>query len=405
MATIEQPNNVTGIRLLPQPTGRRLVFFKDDVSAGDAASLLRKVSGSDVVSSAEMGSVSASLRSASASDSIVVLERFGVAAIGGGSSRSSALANALQAEDAVADTRPEFWMFAVGSSPPWQDTASDTWGLAATGASRSRWTGAGIKLAILDTGIDLGHPDLVGRNIVTESFVAGESVDDLVGHGTHTAGTAAGGRAGSANLPRYGVAPDALLHIGKVLNNRGAGREMDIIAGIEWAINKQCAIVSMSLGRAVGVNEPYDPFYEKVGARALAAGTLVIAAAGNESDRRYGYVAPVGAPANSPSIMAVAAIGADEGVATFSCGGVGVGDVDLSAPGVGVFSSVPRPQLYKKLAGTSMACPHVAGIAALWAESDPALRGRRLWDQLTGSASPIAGGSAADYGAGLVQAP
>jgi subtilisin family serine protease len=266
-------------------------------------------------------------------------------------------------------------------------------------------TGRGVRLAVLDTGIDLGHPDFAGRTIVTHSLVAGQTVDDVQGHGTHCAGTAAGAAAGAGNVPRYGVAPLADLHICKVLNDSGAGRELDILAGIEWAIDQDCAVVSMSLGRPVGPDEPFDPLYEQVGLRALQAGTLVIAAAGNESDRRYGHIAPVTAPANAPSIMAVAAIGADAGIATFSCGGIGAGAVDIAAPGVGVFSTAPRPRMYRSLSGTSMACPHVAGIAALWAETDRSLRGQGLWDQVKASAVPVGGLGKRDVGAGLVQAP
>lgn len=400
-ASAAQP---TPFALPPQPTGRRLIKFREGVHSAEAAETLRRVTGQPVVSAAEFGSLGASLRSASASDSILLLDRFSIAAIGGGNERASALANALQAEDIVEDTRPEFWMFAV-EAPPWQDDAAGAWGLSATRVAQSQYTGAGIKIAVLDTGLDLGHLDFAGRQIVTESFVPGETVDDVQGHGTHTAGTAVGRLPRFGNVPRYGVTGDAELYIGKVLNNRGAGRELDIIAGIEWAINKGCAVVSMSLGRPVAIDEPHDPIYEEIAARALAAGTLIVAAAGNESDRRWGYIAPVGSPANAPSIMAVAALGADAKVATFSCGGVGLGQIDLAAPGVGVFSSVPRPQNYKKLSGTSMACPHVAGIAALWAESNPALRGQALWDKLVASAQSVQGGNPRDFGAGLVQAP
>jgi subtilisin family serine protease len=389
----------------PRPTGRRLVFFHEGVTGSEAAASIRNATGSDVVVPSEMGSMSASIQAASSADSIVILERFGVAAIGGGDARASALANELQRLDMVEHARPEFWMFSTGG-PPWADTAATTWGVEATLADKSRFDGSGVRVAVLDTGLDLGHPDFAGRVIVAESFVPFETVDDVQGHGTHCAGTAVGQNRSRGNVPRYGVAPGADLHVAKVLNNKGSGREADIVAGIEWALDKECAIISMSLGRPVAPDEAHDPFYERVAKRCLAAGTLIIAAAGNESERRYNYIAPVGSPANAPSIMAVAAIGADELVAGFSCGGVGTGEIDIAAPGVGVLSSVPRPEFFAKLRGTSMACPHVAGIAALWAQSDPSLRGQALWNRLKASVRPIGGANRKrDFGAGLVQAP
>lgn len=265
-------------------------------------------------------------------------------------------------------------------------------------AAASTYDGSGIKVAVLDTGIDANHPDFQSSSIVPESFVEGETVDDVQGHGTHCAGTICG--RGSGNVPRYGVAPGVSLHVGKVLNNQGAGREGDIIAGMAWAIERGCDVVSMSLGRPTTPDEPYDPLYEAVAQDALEQGTLIVAASGNESDRRWNYVAPVGAPANCPSIMAVAAIGADGRVAGFSSGGTGTGKVDIAAPGVSVFSSFPGVQTYKKLSGTSMACPHVAGLAALLASSSSNLRGQPLWDHLVGSAAGL-GGSEVDIGAGL----
>ncbi|WP_324750763.1 S8 family serine peptidase [Sphingomonas sp. LY54] len=386
----------------PQPTGRRLVVFRKDVSVDRAARLLGRASGNgEVARSRDFAAADSSLPRG---DDVVLLESFGIAAIGGGFERSSNVAATMAAMDEVADTRPEFWMF-TSARPPWRDSAASTWGRDAVNLPGRGATGRGVKLAVLDTGIGLGHPDFAGRTIVTHSLVAGQTVDDVRGHGTHCAGTAAGRPARRGNVPYYGVAPDADLHVVKVLNDSGAGRELDILAGMEWAIRQGCAVASMSLGRAVRPDEPFDPLYEDIGRRALEAGTLVIAAAGNESDRRYGYVAPVSAPANAPSIMAVAAIGADAGIATFSCGATGTGAIDVAAPGVGVFSSVPRPRLYRSLSGTSMACPHVAGIAALWAETDPSLRGRALWDKIVDSAVQVGGLDEQDVGAGLVQAP
>ncbi len=308
----------------------------------------------------------------------------------------------LSADGKVALIRPEFWMYALDT---FQDSATATWGLQAVGADRSAFTGKGVRLCVLDTGLDLAHPDFQGRQIITRSFVPDEGVEDANSHGTHCAGTAAGGRS-ARGTPRYGVAPDADLMIGKVLGNNGAGRERDILTAMLWAIEERAAVISMSLGRAVQSGEGPSADYERVGSLALSRGALIVAAAGNESGRANGRIAPVGAPANAPSIMAVAALDPNLGIADFSSGGVNPngGQVDIAAPGVAILSSVPGADRYKTLRGTSMACPHVAGLAALWAQSDPALRGRALWDRMTGAVTrlPL---PARDAGAGLAQAP
>jgi subtilisin family serine protease len=163
----------------------------------------------------------------------------------------------------------------------------------------------------------------------------------------------------------------------------------------------------MSLGRAAAPGEAPSLVYERLGRRALERGCLILAAAGNDSARGQGIVAPVGAPANSPSILAVGALGPALDPAPFSNGGIDEGTggaVDLAGPGVDVFSAAPRPRLYRALSGTSMACPHAAGAAALLAQSDPALRGRALWDALVAGARPLPYPSR-DVGAGLVRAP
>ena len=392
------------IVLRPQPTGRRMVVFHKDVPQADIAQMLQEATQREAVMESAVGSATAAVRMTGATDAPLVLRRFPIAVIGGGFEHSANAAGILSMRDEVVDTRPEFWMFA-NQGPPWGDSAATTWGVEATGAAASQYDGSGIRLAVLDTGIDLGHPDFAGRNIVTASFVSNETVDDGRGHGTHCAGTAAGSYPGGGNIPRYGIAGGADLFVGKVLSNGGSGREVDIIAGIEWALDHGCQVISMSLGRPTFPGEPYDQTYEDIASQALAEGCLIVAAAGNESDRRFGYVAPVGAPANAPSIMAVAAVGSDGGIADFSCGGVGTGAVDICAPGVAILSSVPRPQLYRKLPGTSMACPHVAGIAALVAQSDAGFRGQALWDELVRTARPLTGLGSSDIGAGLVTAP
>jgi len=388
----------------PQPTGRRIITFQPGVKRSDIVKMVGKATARDPVTTESAGSMFAAMQQVGATDAPLVLERFGLAVVGGGIESANNAASMLASFDEVADSRPEFWLFAL-NGPPWADDAQSTWGLRAVDPLGKALSGDGIKLAILDTGIDLGHPDFVGRPIVARSFVHNETVNDVQGHGTHCAGAAASSFAGGGNVPRYGVARGVRLHVGKVLNNGGSGRELDIIAGIEWAIAEGCAVISMSLGRPTHPAEEPDPIYERVGEAALEAGSLILCAAGNESDRRYNYIAPVGSPANAKAMMAVAAIGADGGIATFSCGAVGNGEVNVCAPGVAVFSSFPRPELYKKLSGTSMACPHAAGIAALWADSDSSLRGRQLWDALQNNAIPVGGLPKRDVGAGLVQSP
>jgi subtilisin family serine protease len=279
-----------------------------------------------------------------------------------------------------------------------------TWGLQLTKAAISRFSGKNIKVAVLDTGLDLGHPDFVGRAIVSRSFVAGQAVQDGHGHGTHCIGTACGPRSPN-QLPRYGVAFNSEIFAGKVLSNQGSGGDAGILAGIQWAVTNKCHIVSMSLGAAVFPGQGFSQIFEQVARRALALGTLIIAAAGNESNRP-GVINPVGHPANCPSIMAVGALDQQLRLAFFSNGGLNPqgGQVDIAGPGVAVISSFPRPTLRRTLNGTSMATPHVAGIAALLAEANPGASGRALASLLLQNARRLQL-PARDVGSGLVQAP
>jgi subtilisin family serine protease len=382
----------------PQPTGGLIVTFRHGVPHARQAECLRHCLGSgarDISVATERPS------DADSATTAVLLGNSGIAVVFE-TADVPATRSRLMADDEVEDVRPEFWMYALA---PYRDTDKLAWGIDAVGAAASPYTGKGMRLCVLDTGIDAGHPDFAGREIVSRSFVQGEGVDDGNGHGTHCAGTAAG-RARPGKAPRYGVAPDAALVVGKVLGNTGSGRERDIIAAMLWAIEERCVVISMSLGRAVAEGEPPSPDYERLGQLALQRGSLIVAAAGNESSRKYGLIAPVGAPANSPSILAVAAVDPNLAVADFSSGSVNPqgGGVNVAAPGVGILSSYPRPETYKTLRGTSMACPHVAGLAALWAESDAGLRGRPLWQRLEGSARRLRLAKR-DVGAGLAQAP
>jgi subtilisin family serine protease len=346
---------------------------------------------------------------------------------------------ALASTEGVRAVRPEFWMRALDE---WDDRYADwardglellaahakrfarppataptglpaaisaqgqaTWGIGVTRVEQSAYSGAGIKVAVLDTGLDLEHPAFAGRVVAQQSFVPNQTVQDVQGHGTHCIGTACGPRAPTDQI-RYGVAYEAEIHVGKVLNNSGSGRESWILAGIEWAVDNGCEVISMSLGRPVLPNEPPDEFYENAGRYALENGSLIIAAAGNESWRQYGQIAAVGAPANAESVFSVGAIDAKMKIANFSCGGINMqgGEVNIAGPGVDILSTFPLPRGFERLSGTSMATPHVAGIAALYAQVDSRLRGRELWKVLERNAMNI-GHPARDVGAGLVIAP
>ena len=275
------------------------------------------------------------------------------------------------------------------------DDTEFTWGLKATKAMKSLLTGNGMKVAVLDTGMDLLHPDFAGRSIVSQSFVPGEDVQDGMGHGTHCIGTACGFK--DINNRRYGIASEATIYVGKVLSNAGSGEGGWIIAGMEWAIANGCQVISMSLG-----NTDRNPSiaYENVGRRALKNGCLIVAAAGNHGP------GTVGQPANSESIMAVGALNNCLLSPKFSSPSrVFPGcKVDIAAPGVKVYSSLPVDKgRYDAWNGTSMATPHVAGIAALYAEST-GKRGAQLWQVLTSHAMTLQLPSAR-VGSGLVQAP
>ena len=264
-----------------------------------------------------------------------------------------------------------------------------TWGLVACRVPQSTRSGAGVRVAVLDTGMDLGHPDFVGRQIVSSSFV-GQPVQDLHSHGTHCIGTSCGPKAPAGSTPRYGVAFGAPIFVGKVLSNSGSGSSGSVLAGINWAIANRCVVISMSLGSS----SPVQAAYTAAGQAALNRGCLIIAAAGNVQG------APTGAPANSPTIFAVASLDRNLAPSSFSS----QGKIQIAAPGRDVFSSVPRPTRHGIKSGTSMATPHVAGCAALWAQTNVNLRGQALWNRLQQSARPLPY-PATRVGRGLVQAP
>jgi subtilisin family serine protease len=411
-------------------TGRFLVTFKEGATPEGLQSLGAK--SMRVANARDFEGQAAVLETLGDADAIVFPE-VGVALVGGdaAASRGMSVQAELAADSPIASVDPEHFVFAddvkrdylgsvvqaperargdflrgfmsaaeaiakemIEATQPRLEVEEEalvmgaTWGLVACKVPPSSRSGVGIKVAVLDTGFDLGHPDFVGRPIVSAQFV-GQPVQDLHGHGTHTAGTAAGPKAPAGSTPRYGIGHRTSMFIGKVLSNSGGSVGGSVINGMNWAIANRCEVISMSLGAQVGP----QPAYTNAGQAALNNGLLIIAAAGNSS-------AATGAPANSPTIMSVASLDPNLAPSSFS----NFGKIEIAAPGRDVFSSWPRPQRYRTISGTSMACPHVAGCAALWAETSTTLRGLNLWRRLQATASHLPF-PPARVGAGLVQAP
>ncbi|HEU0089142.1 MAG TPA: S8 family serine peptidase [Pseudonocardiaceae bacterium] len=390
-----------------ETTGRYLVLLEPDAAA-EGARVISQVAGLQLASTADFAAGAAVAEQLGQADGLV-LHELGVAVVTAAADQAAGLTRAAADPGPIRIVEPERVVRAIGSAVPMAEPAAIdetklTWGLQATGADRSTATGAGVRVAVLDTGLDVKHPDLSGRTVVTNSFISGEPVQDGHGHGTHCVGTSCGLRT-PASGPGYGVAYKADIYAGKVLSNRGSGADGGILSGIAWAVTNGCRVVSMSLGAPTEPGQPYSQVFEQAAQRAMQRGTLIIAAAGNESERTAGKVAPVGHPANCPSIMAVGAVEAQGQVASFSSGTVDtVGQVDLVAPGVDVYSSWPMPTRYRRLNGTSMATPHVAGLAALIGGLYPQAGPYELWARLVQTARRLSLPST-DVGAGLAQAP
>ncbi|MDW4907265.1 S8 family serine peptidase [Streptomyces sp. ADMS] len=260
------------------------------------------------------------------------------------------------------------------------------------------YDGTGVRIAVLDTGIDTAHPDLASQVIAEQDFTASPSgTGDKVGHGTHVASTAAGTGAGAGGNYK-GVAPGAKLLNGKVLNDDGFGSDSGIIAGMEWAVAQGADVVNLSLG---GEDMPgIDPLEETVNRLSAESDSLFVIAAGNDggSGERT-----VGSPGSADAALTVGAVDKADALAGFSSRGPRVGDSgvkpDLTAPGVAITAAAAAGSLleewypsdvpgYLTIEGTSMATPHVAGAAAILAQQHPDWTGERIKAALTGSAKP-----------------
>ena len=265
------------------------------------------------------------------------------------------------------------------------------WGVGRVNAPAAWPTGEGegVKVAVIDTGIDCAHPDLrcdlsAGVNLVDP----GSPPMDDNEHGTHVFGTIAGRGNGPKGV--FGVAPKATLIPVKVLDADGTGSLSAIVEGIDWATKAGADVINMSLGGPAG-----STALQRAVQKALAAGIVVVCAAGNSGPDPD----TVGFPAGYPGVIAVAASDSADGVASFSSRG---GEVAFIAPGVDIRSTVPGGG-YKKESGTSMASPHVSGLAALAIE-----RGAKgpygVRTALAAAASRLPGLRATEEGSGMIDA-
>jgi subtilisin family serine protease len=315
------------------------------------------------------------------------------------------------------------------------EATSTAWGVTAVGADRSTRSGAGVIVAVLDTGIDASHPAFTGVQLTQKDFT-GTGDGDRQGHGTHCAGTVFGR---DVDGIRIGVAPGVeTALIGKILGDDGSGDSDMIFRGIQWALDGGAQVISMSVGfdfpglvaqlikggwpadlatsaalEAYRANlRMFDALMGIARSReAFVPGTVVVAAAGNESKRQVkpDYEISVSLPAAAEGVVSVGALGqtpAGLQVANFSNT-----FPQVSGPGVKVTSAKLGGGLVD-FNGTSMATPHVAGVTALWWEETTAspvpLSARVVTAKLLSTASTAVFApnvDVADRGVGIVQAP
>ncbi|MEU3376881.1 S8 family peptidase [Streptomyces caelestis] len=255
------------------------------------------------------------------------------------------------------------------------------------------YDGKGVKIAVLDTGVDATHADLKGQVIGAKNFTTSPDTTDKVGHGTHVASIAAGTGAKSGGKYK-GVAPGAKILNGKVLDDGGYGSDSEVLAGIEWAAAQGADVVNMSLGG--GDTPAIDPLEAAVNKLSEEKGILFAIAAGNEGD--FGEQT-IGSPGSAAAALTVGAVDDKDVLADFSSRGPGMDGAlkpDVTAPGVDITAaSAPgnqiaaevgeKPAGYMTISGTSMATPHVAGAAALLKQQHPAWKYAELKGALTGS--------------------
>lgn len=265
------------------------------------------------------------------------------------------------------------------------------WGIKQINADQcwSNNTGDSVKVAVVDTGISTGHPDLAANLKGGASFVSyTTNYNDDNGHGSHVAGIIA---ALDNEIGVVGVGPKIDLYAVKVLDRKGSGTISGIIKGLEWCVNNNVQVVNMSLGSSI-----YSQALADAVINVNNAGIVQVAAAGNSGGE-------IIYPAALPEVIAVGATAdSDNNLAYFSCIGP---QLDLVAPGVSIKSSY-KGTAYATMSGTSMASPHVAGVAALVIQSGKAILPAEVQTILESTATNLGGDSGKDiyFGSGLVDA-
>ena len=326
------------------------------------------------------------------------------AAIVAPKTRMKALKANLKSFPEVARIEPDFYQNWLQDTPQTLEQKLP-WGIDRVNAQKA-WSvtrGKGVKVAVVDTGIDTEHPDLKvagGFSAIQQeeedddpwwwpfdkkASASGGSYKDDQGHGTHVAGTIAGLDNGDGVV---GVSPDVTLYAVKVLNSQGSGTFADIISGLEWCVDNGMEVANFSLGASQGTQALQDAL-----AAATKSGLVVIAAADNSGGS-------VGYPGAYPEAIAVAASDSEGKVASFSSRGP---EVDVIAPGVKVLSTYMGGG-YKELNGTSMATPHVTGLAALAIAAHGTHDPAQIRKLLLGAASPLADAPVEQQGAGMIDA-
>ena len=293
--------------------------------------------------------------------------------------------NTLKNNPAVKYIEPDYKVKATAETIPWGITHIEA------PLAQTQTQGDGIKVAVIDTGIDYTHPDLAVAGGYSAVDYTASYYDDN-GHGTHVAGTIA---AVHNDVGVLGVAPAVSLYAVKALDSQGSGYVSDIVEAIDWCIANGVKVINLSLG------SPYDSYtLHEACDRAYAAGILIVAAAGNSGSTDT-TVDNVEYPARYSSVMAVAATNSSDQRAAFSSTG---SEVEIAAPGYNILSTLPGGN-YGSYSGTSMAAPHVTGTAALVWAVNPTFSNADVRQKIDASAIDLgAAGRDNQFGYGLVDA-